>query len=56
MDNCSIYLVAGITEIIEVGAIAHFIPPYSSDLNLAFSKVKAIIKEFDNVTLILMVT
>lgn len=53
MDNCSIHHTAGISEMIEeVGAIAHFIPPYSPDLNpieLAFSKVKATIKEYENI-------
>ena len=42
MDNCSIHHVAGIVDSIEqVGAIVHFLPPYSPDLNpieLAFSK------------------
>ena len=51
MDNCSIHHVAGITEIIEeVGAMVHFLPPYSPDLNpieFTFSKVKGVIKDFE---------
>ena len=44
LDNCSIHHTAYITKTIEeVGAIIHFLPPYSPDLNPieeAFSKVK----------------
>ena len=44
LDNCSIHHVEGITEIIQevhVGALVHFLPPYSPDYNPieeAFSK------------------
>ena len=42
MDNCSI--IGGIAEMVqEVGALVHFLPPYSPDYNPieeAFSKVK----------------
>ena len=51
MDNCSIHHVAGIADMIEeVGAIVHFLPPYSPDLNpieLAFSKLKSGIKDLE---------
>ncbi len=51
MDNCSIHHVREIAEIIDqVGAILLFLPPYSPDLNpieLAFSKVKTVIKELE---------
>ncbi len=51
MDNCSIHHVQEIVEMIEdAGAMIHFLPPYSPDLNpieLAFSKVKAALKELE---------
>ena len=51
LDNCSIHHVEGITEMIEeVGALVHFLPPYSPDYNPieeAFSKVKSTLKELD---------
>lgn len=51
MDNCSIHHISGIVEMIEeVGAMVHFLPPYSPDLNpieLAFSKVKSGIKDME---------
>ena len=44
MDNCTIHHVPDIVEIIEdVGAMVHFLPPYSPDFNpieLAFSKAQ----------------
>ena len=44
LDNCSIYHIEGIALMIEeVGALVHFLPPYSSDFNpieKTFSKVK----------------
>ena len=43
MDNCSIHHVAHVTQMItEVGAIVHYLPPYSPDFNpieWCFSKV-----------------
>ena len=45
MDNCAVHRVPEIVEMIEdVGAMIHFLPPYSPDFNpieLAFSKVKS---------------
>lgn len=51
MDNCAIHHVPKIIEIIEeTGALLHFLPPYSPDLNpieLAFSKVKGEIRSLE---------
>ena len=51
MDNASIHHTHHPIELIEsVGALLHFIPPYSLDLDPAeelFSKVKACLKEND---------
>jgi hypothetical protein len=51
LDNCSIHHIHGIVNMIEeVGAIAHFLPPYSPDLNPieeAFSKVKYELKSLE---------
>ena len=53
LDNCSIHHVEEtirIRMLQEVGAIVHFFPPYSPDLNPieeAFSKVKATLKLLD---------
>lgn len=51
MDNASVHHIDGATElIIQSGALLHFLPPYSPDLNpveQVFSKVKAIMKEND---------
>ena len=51
MDNCSIHHVSEIVKMIEgVGAMVHFLPPYSPDYNpieLAFSKVKRRIKDLE---------
>ena len=51
IDNCSIHHVQDIVETIrEVGAMLHFLPPYSPDLNpieMAFSKVKHGIKDLE---------
>ena len=48
LDNCSIHHIPGIVEMIqEVGALVHFLPPYSPDYNpieKAFSKVKSNLK------------
>ena len=48
MDNCSIHHVSGVVQMIEeVGAMVHFLPPYSPDfmpIELAFSKVKTSLK------------
>ena len=51
LDNCSIHHVDGIVEMIqEVGALVHFLPPYSPDMmpiEEAFSKVKAEMKKIE---------
>ena len=51
LDNCSIHHVEGIVEMIhEVGALVHFLPPYSPDYNPieeAFSKVKSNLRAMD---------
>ena len=51
MDNASIHHIAEVADLIlHTGALLHFLPPYSPDLNpveQVFSKVKAIIKEND---------
>ena len=51
LDNCSIHHVPGVVEMIqEVGALVHFLPPYSPDYNPieeAFSKVKANLKAME---------
>ena len=48
MDNCSVHHVNRVVEMIHsTGALLHFLPPYSPDLNpieLVFSKVKAFVK------------
>ena len=48
MDNCSIHHIGEIVQMIgEVGAIVHFLPPYSPDfmsIEMAFSKVKISLK------------
>ena len=57
LDNCSIHHASGIMNAIEeVGALVHFLPPYSPDFNPIeemFSKVKTVLKststEMDNV-------
>jgi transposase len=54
MDNCSVHHVANVKSLIsEVGALLHYLPPYSPDLNPieeCFSKVKSCLKstEIDN--------
>ena len=51
MDNCSIHHCDDIVHMIEqVGALVHFLPPYSPDYNPieeAFSKVKTTMKEYE---------
>lgn len=51
MDNCSIHHCDDIVHMIEqVGALVHFLPPYSPDYNPieeAFSKVKTVMKEYE---------
>ncbi|XP_065891729.1 uncharacterized protein [Dysidea avara] len=48
MDNCFIHHIGEVVKMIEeVGAIVHFLPPYSPDfmpIELAFSKVKTSLK------------
>ena len=48
MDNCSVHHVPGVESIItSVGALVHYLPPYSPDLNPieeCFSKVKSCLK------------
>ena len=56
LDNASIHHVShAITLIQSVGALVHFLPPYSPDLNPIeelFSKVKAVLKESDQAIII----
>lgn len=51
LDNCSIHHVLGVTSMItQVGALVHFLLPYSFDLNLieeSFSKVKSLLKNME---------
>ena len=51
MDNCSIHHVDEVRELIEqTGALLHFLPPYSPDLNPieeAFSKAKGMMQAMD---------
>lgn len=52
MDNASIHLVDGVTDLIEnqLGAWLHFLPPYLPDLNpleVVFSKIEGIMKQND---------
>ena len=53
LDNCSIHHVAPVTQLInEVGAIAHYLPPYSPDFNpieWCFSKVKTVMSSLEPV-------
>lgn len=48
LDNCSVHHVSGVVSMItEIGALVHFLPPYSPDLNPieeCFSKVKSQLK------------
>ncbi len=52
MDNATIHHVEEAVKAIEdVGAIVHFLPPYSPDLNPieeAFSKVKSTMRSLEN--------
>lgn len=52
MDNCAIHHLPEVIGMIEeVGAIVHFLPPYSPDYNpieMTFSKVKSTIKGLEN--------
>lgn len=56
LDNCSIHHVAEIAQSIEdVGAIVHYLPPYSPDFNPieeAFSKVKTVLKSTEEMSTI----
>ena len=53
MDNCSVHHVANVKSLIgEVGALLHYLPPYSPDLNPieeCFSKVKSCLKSTETV-------
>lgn len=52
LDNCTVHHVREVVKSIEdVGALVLFLPPYSPDFNPieeAFSKVKAVLKSYDN--------
>jgi len=52
MDNCSIHHIPDTIKMFEeVGALVHFLPPYSPDLNpieMTFSKVKSTIKDLED--------
>ena len=54
LDNCAIHHVQEVVDMVEgVGAIVHFLPPYSPDLNPieeAFSKVKSEMKNLGETT------
>ena len=54
MDNCSIHHVEYVMSMItQVGAMLHFLPPYSPDYNpieMMFSKVKSTLKALDKDT------
>ena len=58
MDNCAVHHVQEIVAMIEqVGAIVHFLPPYSPDLNPieeAFSKVKSELKHVEKTMAIIL--
>lgn len=51
LDNCAVHHVEGVASMItEVGALVHFLPPYSPDFNPieeCFSKVKAMLKRME---------
>ncbi len=51
LDNCSVHHVSGVADVIqEVGALVHYLPPYSPDFNpieLLFSKVKSAIRAME---------
>jgi transposase len=51
LDNCSIHHVASVTRLIsEVGALVHYLPPYSPDYNpieWCFSKAKKVISTLE---------
>lgn len=54
LDNCSVHHVSGIkNRITQTGALLHYLPPYSPDLNPieeCFAKVKACLKNMDMFT------
>ena len=51
LDNCSVHHVTGVASMItQVGALVHFLPPYSPDLNPieeCFSKIKSLLKSME---------
>ena len=53
LDNCSIRHVSGVASMIiitQVGALVHFLPPYSPDLNPieeCLSKVRSLLKNME---------
>ena len=52
LDNCSIHHTPEVTLMIEVGALVHFLPPYSPDFNPIeekFSKVKTTLKSIESI-------
>ena len=54
MDNCSVHHVAGVEALItEVGALVHYLLPYSPDLNPieeCFSKAKSCLKHTETIS------
>ena len=52
MGNCFIHHINDVVQMInQIGALVHFLPPYSPDynpINTAFSKVKTNLKTLDN--------
>ena len=55
MDNCLIHHVPEVVKTItDVGALVHFLPPYSPDLNPieeTFSEVESLLKAYDDTLL-----
>lgn len=48
MGNCSIHHVSEVRELLRTASIVSvFLPPYSPDLNPAFSKVKMFLRKHD---------
>ena len=52
LDNCAIHHTDDVVQVIrDSGALVHFLPPYSPDMNPteeAFSKVKALMRAMEN--------
>ena len=49
LDNCAVHHIREVRKLLDVGAIVHFLPPYSPDMNPIeelFSKVKYKLRRF----------